>query len=193
MPFLFIVMLMHIVFTGGQGLKLGFVNFSYEGIFRGGIFSLRLIVMLLFASIFGWTTKPVELASALEQNLSFLSKIGLSLRDICTSLLITMRFIPEVFNDISRIRMAQKARGLKVSGNLYQRIKSVIPLIIPLFIRAFRRADTIALALELKGYHSKGKRTFFVSLYPKLGDYIGFALICSFLLIVGLISLRFAL
>ncbi len=184
--FLVMVIAMHIVFTGGAGYDLVFFRISHEGLKRGIVFSLRLYEMLLFASIFGWTTKPSELASSLEQTLSFL--INLGIRDVCTSLLITMRFIPEVFSDIGRIRMAQKARGLTIEGSIKKKIMSVIPLVIPLFIRAFRRADSISCALELKGYHSKGDRTHLVPLFPAISDYLALIVIIMILIVVWCID-----
>ncbi len=189
LPFMLMVILMHIFFTGGGGWRVWFLTVSHQGLQRGIIFSLRLFDMLLLASIFGWTTKPSELASSMEQNMRWAERFHI--RDVCTSLLITMRFIPEVFQDIGRIRMAQKARGLKVDGGLLSRIRSVIPLIIPLFIRAFKRADTIGLALELKGYQSRGKRSYYVDRMVGLKDVLSFFILAILMVSFWFFSMTF--
>ncbi|MFP4458325.1 MAG: energy-coupling factor transporter transmembrane component T family protein [Candidatus Zixiibacteriota bacterium] len=158
--FIIFILLLHSLFSkGDNSIEFWIFDFSLKGFFHGIVFALRLILMVWAASLFGFTTRPVDITDSMEQSLSFLSRYKLAIRDFSMIMLLAMRFIPSVSRDADRIRLAQKARGHSMKkGN---KITGLIPLVIPLFAISFKKADTIALALELKGYNSFSVRTFY--------------------------------
>ncbi len=166
--FLAITFAVHLLFTPGRpGFDWGIFHVSVAGVGNGLLFSARMALLMWSAALFGWTTSPIALADALEKLFFFTKPLGLPPRDISTVVLLAMRFVPTMMDDATRIRWAQLARGGNVSGGLVKKVKGVIPMVVPLFVSAFRRADKLALALELRGYDSHAPRT---KLYPvKLG------------------------
>lgn len=175
--FFYMVFLVHTLFTpGAGGYSWWIFSISAEGILNGLLFGIRLICLIWTAALFSWTTSPVELADGFRKTLSPLRKIGINVDDISTMLLLSMRFVPTLIQDARELRYAQEARGAEFfKGGLIRRVKSVAPLIIPLFVGAFRRADATAIALKVRGYELEGEHT---SLYPLefgLGDWAGMA------------------
>jgi len=163
--FVALTFIVHIVFTpGDEGLRLWFLTISPEGVRNGAYFGLRLLSMIWAASIIAWTTTPIAFADATEKLLKPLSYLKIPVRDIAMILLLAMRFVPTLLNDARELRLAQQARGAVFGkGSIVARVKSIIPLIVPLFVGAFRRAETTAVALTVRGYSSDIERT---SLYP---------------------------
>lgn len=170
--FFAMVVALHTLFTPSEHeISWWFFHISLKGLARGGLFSLRLILMVWAASLFGWSTPPVELADAVERALMPFRKLGVPVREIGAILLIGMRFVPTLFDDARRIHIAQKARGLRVEGSLLTRVHSLVPMVVPLFARAFHRADTIAVALDVKGFSTSTKRTFYCEMRLRSTDY----------------------
>ena len=124
-----------------------------EGIIQAVYMSLRLVMLIMFSSLLTLTTSPVSLTDAIESLLSPLAKIKFPAHEIAMMMSIALRFIPTLIEETDKIMKAQTARGASFdTGNVFQRAKSMIPLLIPLFVSSFRRADDLALAMESRCY-----------------------------------------
>ena len=136
------------------------LTITYEGVSRAFFMAIRLVLLIIGSSIMTLTTKPVELTDGLEKLLSPFSKIGLPSHEIALMMTIALRFIPTLMEETDKIIKAQQARGADFeSGNLFQRAKSLIPILVPLFVSSFRIAQDLALAMEARCYHGGKGRT----------------------------------
>ncbi len=128
-------------------------SITREGLIYGFAMGLRLILLVLFASLLTLTTTPIQLTDGLESLLQPLSRIKVPAHEIAMMMSIALRFIPTVLEEFDRIILAQKARGADLSkGNLAKRAAQLAPLLVPLFVAAFRRAEDLAQAMEAKCY-----------------------------------------
>jgi energy-coupling factor transport system permease protein len=152
-----------------------------EGIINAGILALRIIILLVETSVlFSYTTTPIELTDGLETALAPLKKIKLPVHEFAMMMTIALRFIPTLVEETGKIMDAQKARGADFSsGGLIKRAKALIPIIIPLFISSFRRAEELAIAMECRCYHGGNGRTRMKKLKMKARDYFGMLLACG--------------
>ena len=152
-----------------------------EGIINAGILALRIIILLVETSVlFSYTTTPIELTDGLETALAPLKKIKLPVHEFAMMMTIALRFIPTLVEETGKIMDAQKARGADFSsGGLIKRAKALIPIIIPLFISSFRRAEELAIAMECRCYHGGSGRTRMKKLKMKARDYFGLLLGCG--------------
>lgn len=133
---------------------------TYEGLKRAFFMAIRLILLIIGSSILTLCTKPIELTDGLEKLLRPLSKVGVPSHEIALMMTIALRFIPTLMEETDKIIKAQEARGADFeSGNIIQRAKSLIPILIPLFISSFRIAQDLALAMEARCYHGGEGRT----------------------------------
>ena len=131
-----------------------------NGIYRAFFTSARLIILMMFAIMLPLTTAPLELADGLDFLLRPLAEIGFPAHECSMMIGMALRFIPLLMQETDKIMRAQISRGAKLDqGNLFQRIKSFFPVLIPLFVIIFRRADEIALAMEARGYDGGEGRT----------------------------------
>ena len=131
------------------------ILFVDKGLKNAIYLTLRMFEVIWGSNVLCTTTKPKELSAGLEKALGFLKKIGVPVHDFATMLVLALRFIPILSNEAGHILEAQKARGADFeSGNLIQRAKALFPLIIPLFVSAFRKADTLAIAMDSRLYGS---------------------------------------
>ncbi len=183
--FVLITFLVHLLFTpGAGGYDWWIFHISLAGAHNGLLFGVRLFVLIWVAALMGWTTAPVALADGVEHLLKPLSRIGLPVRDIVTMMLLSMRFLPTLLMDARELKLAQQARGASFGkGSPISKVKSVVPLVVPLFVGALRRAETTATALTIRGYSGDAERT---SLYPlslRRADYLAFALAFAILLL----------
>ena len=116
--------------------------------------SLRLVLLLLVSSLMTFTTSPIVLTDGIESLLRPFRRIGVPAHELAMMMTIALRFIPTLLEETDRIMKAQMSRGADFSsGNLVQRAKNLLPILIPLFISSFRRADELALAMEARCYH----------------------------------------
>lgn len=137
-----------------------FLTITYEGLYRAFFVALRLILLIIGTSMLTLSTKPIELTDGFEKLLSPLSKIGVPSGEIALMMSIALRFIPTLMEETDKIIKAQQARGADFeSGNIIKRAKSLIPILIPLFISSFRIAQDLALAMESRCYHGGKSRT----------------------------------
>ncbi len=187
-PILFLVLLtviLHIFMTrGGEVLfQWKFLRIESEGLYTGTFMASRILLLIMFTSLLTLTTSPLQLTDGIEYILKPLKRIGVPASEISMMMTIALRFIPTLMEEAEKIMKAQKARGADFeSGNLIQRAKNLIPLLVPLFISAFRRADELALAMESRCYQGGKKRTRLHIMQIKRRDII--ALIISIALAV---------
>lgn len=156
---------LHIFWTPGDVVfKLGFISVTKQGLFMALRISLRLFFLVLYAGMLTLTTSPAELSDGLESIMSPFAPLGLPAHEIAMMITIALRFIPTLFEETDRILKAQTSRGADFdSGGLIKRAKAYIPVLIPLFVLLFQRADTLASAMEARCYRGgKGR----VRMYP---------------------------
>ena len=150
------------VFTG-QGEVLWswkYLIVTKEGLAMGIKMSLRLILLLMISSILTFTTSPIVLTDGIEAILKPFKKIGVPAHELAMMMTIALRFIPALLEETDRIMKAQSARGADfASGNIVRRAKNMLPILVPLFISAFRRADELAVAMEARCYRGGEGRT----------------------------------
>lgn len=153
----------NLFWTEGEVLliHIGFVKVYLEGIFYAIMIIIRITALLVGTTILlTYTTSPIMLTDGLEQLLSPLRKIGLPVHEFSMMMTIALRFIPTLIEETDKIISAQKARGADfASGSLMKRAKTLVPILIPLFISAFRRADELATAMECRCYRGDNGRT----------------------------------
>lgn len=185
-----------IILTLGLHLFLGqgenviwsykFISITEEGLQMGVKMSMRLILLLMFSSILTFTTSPIVLTDGIESLLRPFRKIGVPAHELAMMMTIALRFIPTLLEETDRIMKAQTARGANfTSGSLIQRGKNMIPLLVPLFVSAFRRADDLAVAMESRCYRGGMGRTRMHELAYTFRDSIAMTVVILFTVILG--------
>ena len=161
MIFIVITALFNLFLTGGKVLwKWGFLTITYEGVRLAVFMVLRLFFLIMGTSLLTLTTSPIVLTDGLEALLSPLKRIGVPAHELAMMMTIALRFVPTLLEETDKIMKAQAARGADFeTGNIVRRAKAMVPILIPLFISAFRRADDLAVAMECRCYHGGEKRT----------------------------------
>lgn len=189
-PFIFLfllTLLLHGFFTPGKILltiPIIEVDMSLEGIYKGFFYTFRLILLIILAGLLTLSTSPMSLTDGIERFLKPFSRIGLPAHEIAMTISIAMRFIPILIEESERIKKSQISRGAKFEGNILNRTKSIVPLVIPLFISGFRKANELSLAMEARGYRGGEGRSSY--LYLKLGknDFICLCLLFFLTLLI---------
>ena len=140
--------------SGGQVLwEIGFIKITSHGIEQAGIIFCRFVLIIFFSTLLTLTTMPLSLATAVESLLSPLKRFKVPVHEIGLMLSMSLRFVPTLMDDTIRIMNAQKARGVDFGeGNIVQKVKAMIPILIPLFATSLKRADSLATAMEARGY-----------------------------------------
>ena len=154
-------MAIHMLTTpGNEFFTWKFIHISQEGITNGLIMTLRLVFLIAFSSLLTYTTSPIVLTDGIEALLMPFRRFGVPAHELAMMMTIALRFIPTLLEETDRIMKAQSSRGADfVNGNLWQRAKNMVPLLVPLFISAFRRADDLATAMEARCYRGGEGRT----------------------------------
>ncbi|WOC31671.1 MULTISPECIES: energy-coupling factor transporter transmembrane component T family protein [Caproicibacterium] len=146
--------------TGPVLVQIGFMQITMEGIRNSIFIAVRIVCLILFSSILTFTTSPTDLTDAMERLLSPLKALHIKVHEISMMMTIALRFVPTLLEETDKIMAAQKARGADMeSGGLMQRIKALVPVLIPLFVSSFRRAYDLAMAMECRCYHGGEGRT----------------------------------
>lgn len=156
--------IIHALFTPGEPLlRLPFSGLvvSGQGLLNGLLFGFRIMLLFFMAEMLTLTTSPIELADALEVLGGPLRKLKLPVQEFALMLNLSMRFIPTLFTEAHRIRIAQMSRGVEFQGPIITRIKNTVPMLVPLFVAAIRRAEELAQAMEARGYMVGATRTRF--------------------------------
>ncbi len=139
---------------------IGMFTMTWEGVNQGVFISLRLILLILMSSLLTFTTSPLRLTDALESLLNPLKRFGLPAHELAMMMTIALRFIPTLIEETDKIMKAQESRGADFStGSVLSRFRNMVPVLVPLFLSAFRRADELAMAMEARGYRGGIGRT----------------------------------
>lgn len=174
--------------TGTLLVHVGFLKIYSGGIQMAVMMVLRIMMLICGTFLLTYTTSPIQLTDGIESLLGPLKKLHLPIHELAMMMSIALRFIPTLIEETDKIMSAQKARGADFeSGNLIQKAKALIPLLVPLFVSAFRRADELATAMECRCYHGGEGRTKMKLLRYSLRDYETFAV--GVLLLVCVIAL----
>lgn len=189
-PIIVFTSVLNLFFIDGVTVwKLGFIKITDAGIETTIFMIIRIVCLIAGTSLLTYTTSPITLTDAIERLLSPLKKIKLPVHELAMMMTIALRFIPTLIEETDKIMSAQKARGADLeSGNIMQRAKALIPILIPLFVSAFRRAEELALAMECRCYHGGEGRTRLKQLKSGGRDY--FALGISILFLDAVIALN---
>ena len=174
----------NLFFTPGDVVywKGGPFQITDAGIRNAGFMALRLILLIIGSSLMTFTTTPNQLTDGLESLLKPFKKLGLPVHEVAMMMSIALRFIPILMEETNKIMMAQMARGASFDeGNLIQKAKSLVPLLVPLFVSAFRRADDLAMAMEARCYHGGEGRTKMKPLRYQSRDYIAYVVMLLYL------------
>ncbi len=174
---------LHIFFTreGDVLLDIGFIKIYEEGLRQGIFISVRFLVLVFITSILTLTTSPISITDGIEVLLGPFKKVKLPVHELALMMSISLRFIPTLMDETGKIMKAQMARGSDIgSGPFKERIKAVVPLLIPLFVSAFKRAEDLATAMEVRGYRGGEGRTRYRQLNWRLLDSL------SLVVLVGL-------
>lgn len=160
-PLVVFTSILNMFFVQGETiLKIAFFNLTYEGIVLAVRMTLRIVCLIMGTSMLTYTTSPIALTDAIERLLKPLNKVHFPVHEMAMMMTIALRFIPTLIEETDKIMAAQKARGADLeSGNLIQRAKALVPILIPLFVSSFRRAEELALAMECRCYHGGEGRT----------------------------------
>ncbi|MEC1178150.1 energy-coupling factor transporter transmembrane protein EcfT [Metasolibacillus meyeri] len=164
-PIIFLMIftfLLHTLFTreGAVVLDLGFLKIYEQGLRQGIFISIRFLVLVFMTSILTLTTSPISITDGLEVLLNPLKKIKIPVHELALMMSISLRFIPTLMDETDKIMKAQMARGSDLSaGPIKDRLKAVVPLLVPLFVSAFKRAEDLATAMEVRGYRGGEGRT----------------------------------
>lgn len=163
LPIILFTSVLNLFFVTGEGAPLvswWIFKIYAEGISYSIIMSVRIVCLIAGTSLLTYTTSPIVLTDAIERLLFPLAKLHLPVHELAMMMTIALRFIPTLIEETDKIMNAQKARGAQLdSGTLTQRVKALVPVLIPLFISAFRRADELAMAMECRCYHGGEGRT----------------------------------
>ena len=183
---LLITVVFNIILTPGEVLwRFGIIKVTKEGLVLAGRMAIRLVYLVIGSSIMTLTTTPNHLTDGLERLLRPLNKIRVPVHEIAMMMSIALRFIPILIEETDKIMKAQMARGADFEdGNLIQKAKSMVPLLIPLFVSAFRRADDLAMAMEARCYSGGEGRTKMKPLRYQGTDRKAYVILIAFLVLV---------
>lgn len=176
--------------SGGQVLfEMGFIKITTQGIEQAGIIFCRFVLIIFFSTLLTLTTMPLSLATAVESLLGPLKRFKVPVHEIGLMLSMSLRFVPTLMDDTIRIMNAQKARGVDFGeGNIIQKVKAMIPILIPLFATSLKRADSLATAMEARGYQGGNGRSQYRQLNWMNKDSVALLLVCVLGLILFLLK-----
>ena len=192
-PLLIIIIftaVLNLFYTDGTVLvKFWIFKITREGIYNAFFLVLRIMLLVMGTFLLTYTTSPIALTDGLESLLSPLKKLHFPVHELAMMMSIALRFIPTLIEETDKIMSAQKARGADFeTGNIFRRAKALIPILVPLFVSAFRRADELATAMECRCYHGGKGRTKLKQLHYRRRDV--FSLLLGVAVLAGIIVLR---
>lgn len=179
-PFIWLLsltVLLHGFFTEGNEIfRIPIINIvcTVQGLLKGSFYGIRIVLLISMANLLTLTTSPMALTDGLEKILSPFKRLGLPAHEIAMMMSISMRFIPILLEESERIQKAQMSRGARFDGSLIQKLKSVVPILVPLFISAFRKANDLALAMDARCYRGGDNRSSFTILEFSKNDVLCF-------------------
>jgi len=183
---------LNLFFTQGEGeplVSFWIITIYAEGIVRAVFMVVRILMLITGTFLLTYTTSPIALTDGLESLLAPLKRIKVPVHELSMMMCIALRFIPTLIEETDKIMSAQKARGADFeTGKLIQRVKALVPILVPLFISAFRRADELATAMECRCYHGGEGRTKMKLLRYKRLDFAAYGI--AALVLAGVCVLR---
>ena len=168
---LFTVVLQMVFTTGGDVyVEWAFIKITSYGVINAIFIFLRFMFIIFISTLMTLTTPPLQIADAMESIMKPLGKIGVPVHEIALMLSIALRFVPTLMDEAQKIMNAQRARGVDFGeGNLFEQMKAIIPILIPLFVSSFNRAEDLATAMEARGYQGgTGRSKYRVLTYGKI-------------------------
>lgn len=193
-PLIFILIftgILNLFMTPGENVLVSFwgLKITTEGLVQAIFMVSRILMLIVGTFLLTYTTSPIALTDGLESLLGPLKKLHLPVHELSMMMCIALRFIPTLIEETDKIMSAQKARGADFeTGSLMQRVKALVPILVPLFIGAFRRADELATAMECRCYQGGEGRTKMKTLHYKRRDFVAFG--SGAVLVAGIIVLR---
>ena len=181
-------LIVNIFMVRGEVLwQFGVLHITREGLRTAAFVGIRLVLLIIGSSMLTLTTRPIGLTDGIEALLSPFKKIGLPAHELAMMMTIALRFIPTLLEETDKIIKAQQARGADFeSGNILRRAKALIPILVPLFISAFRIAQDLAMAMEARCYGGDVKRTRMNAIVFARRDLIASIIFCAFLALIVL-------
>jgi len=185
-----ITVVFQLMFSQGDAIlfEFGWLQITQEGLINAVLIIIRFVLIVFMSTILTLTTTPLEIADGIEALLRPLKRFKVPVQEIALILSIALRFVPTLMQETEKIMNAQRARGVDFSaGNLLERMKKVVPLLIPLFISSIDRADQLAVAMTARGYHGGEMRTKLRQLVWSRNDWLIFGIFTglTLLLVVG--------
>lgn len=192
-PLLIIIVftaVINLLYSDGRTLvEFWIFRITYEGLLNAFFLILRIMMLVMGTFLLTYTTSPIALTDGLESLLSPLKLVRFPVHELAMMMSIALRFIPTLIEETDKIISAQKARGADFeTGNIFRRAKALVPILVPLFVSAFRRADELATAMECRCYHGGKGRTKMKQLHYRANDV--FALVFGGILLAGILVLR---
>ncbi len=189
-PIIIFTSVLNMLFVEGESLfHWWIINITREGVHTAIFMSVRIICLIAGTSLLTYTTSPIALTDGIERLMGPLKKLRFPVHELAMMMTIALRFIPTLIEETDKIMSAQKARGADLeTGGLMQRARALVPLLIPLFVSSFRRADELALAMECRCYRGGEGRTRMKQLHMGPGDFVASALVVACL--AGVIALN---
>ncbi len=181
----------HACFTPGEAVVIaGFTipGPTWEGMFQGAIFCMRLVVIMLIAALLMLTTAPLDVSDGIERLLKPLERFKVPAHELAMMMVIALRFIPTLVEESDRLQKAQTARGADFSGNPIRRVRKMTALLVPLMLSAFRRAEELAIAMESRCYRGGEGRTQFRVMALARIDYVAIVSVAALLVIGGIVG-----
>lgn len=188
MPILILTLFINMFLTPGNSLfSIGFIKITDIGLNQGIFMVIRLVLLIIGTSLLTLATSPIQLTDGIEKLMNPFKKIGVPAHELAMMMTIALRFIPTLLDETDKIMKAQMARGANFEDkNIIKRAKSLVPLLVPLFISAFRRADELAMAMEARCYRGGENRTRMKQILMSKRDYYCILfLIVYTLLVIG--------
>ncbi|MBQ8504289.1 MAG: energy-coupling factor transporter transmembrane protein EcfT [Clostridia bacterium] len=175
LPIVIFTAILNVLYIGGENIifEWKFIKITSDGILTAVFMAVRIICLIVASSILTYTTVPTMLTDAIEKLLSPLKLFHISVHSLAMMMTLALRFIPTLIEEIEKITNAQKARGADLeSGKLLERIKAIIPIIIPLFVSSFKKADDLAFAMSCRCYTGGDGRTRMKQMKMKASDFV---------------------
>ena len=171
--------------SGDMLVKIGPITIAKQGLWMAFYLVVRLVYLVIGSSVMTFTTTPNQLTDGLEKGFHFLKKVHVPVHEIAMMMSIALRFIPILTEELDKIMKAQMARGADFeSGNLIHKVKNMVPLLVPLFVSAFRRADDLAMAMEARCYNGGEGRTKMKPLKYVAVDHKAYAIIFAYFIVI---------
>ena len=178
LPIVIFTAVLNLFFVSGEGeplVHIWFLTIYAEGVRYAVLMAVRVMALIAGTSLLTYTTSPIVLTDAIEQLLKPLGKLHFPVHELAMMMSIALRFIPTLIEETDKIMNAQKARGAQLdTGKMTDRVKALVPVLIPLFISAFRRADELAMAMECRCYHGGEGRTKLSELHYQTRDWVAY-------------------